>query len=133
MKEGAMRRPLVVLVCLALAAGVAFGATRLIPSSSKACGGYHLAIDNGSGSEVAIVINGQPVRNLPADQSADISEWGNWHAGAMPWDVEVTRITDGVVLLTAHLTNDGSDGRRVRIEPAPQSQTNMAGYTCGEV
>jgi hypothetical protein len=128
-----MRRLLAVLVCLGLAAGAIFGATRLIPGASKACGGYHIVIDNGSGSEVAIVIAGQPIRNLPADQTADISEWGNWHAGAMPWDVGVTRTSDGLVLLTVHLANDGSDGRRLRIEPAPQSQARMADYTCGQI
>jgi hypothetical protein len=127
-----MRRSLVVLVCLALAAGFVFGATRLIPPSSSACGGFHIAIVNGSGSEVAIVINGQVVETLPADESADVSEWGNLHAGAMPWDLEVTRIPDGLVLLATRLTNDGSQGRRVRIESAPQSIANLSAYACGQ-
>lgn len=126
-----MRKLFVILACLAVVAGVVFGATRLIPQSTKACGGYHIVIDNGSGSEVAIEVNGQAITYLPRDQTADISEWGNWHAGAMPWDVLVTRTSNGQALLTIHLTDDGSDGHRVRVEPAPQPQANLASYTCG--
>jgi hypothetical protein len=125
-----MRRPLVVLACLVLVAAAVFGASRLIPGSSKACGGYHVAIDNGSGSEISIVINDQSIGNLAANQTADISEWGNMHAGAMPWNLEVTRISDGLALLTVQITNDGSDGRRIRIEASPQSQANMSPYSC---
>jgi hypothetical protein len=127
-----VRKPLVVLACLALSAGVAWGVTRLVPHATKACGGYHIVIDNGSGSEVALAVNGQTIRNLPRDETADISEWGNWHAGAMPWDLVVTRMPDGQPLLAVHLEDDGTDGRRVRLEQTPQSQADLAAYSCGQ-
>jgi hypothetical protein len=127
-----VRKLFVVLGCLALSAGVAYGVTRLVPNATKACGGYHIVIDNGSGSEVTLAVNGQNIRDLPPDQTADISEWGNWHAGAMPWDLVVTRMPDGQTLLAVHLVDDGSDGRRARLERAPQSQANLVAYTCGQ-
>ena len=86
-----------------------------------------------SGSEVAIVVNGHTIRTLPGDHTADVYGDRNWHADSLPRDVVVTRTSDGQTLLTVHLTEDGSDGQRVRIGPAPPLRANLVGYTCGSV
>ena len=61
----------------------------------------------------------QAVTTVAAGQSADIAEYGQYPAPAMPWDLEVTRAADGAVLLTAHLASDGSDARHVSVGDAP--------------
>jgi hypothetical protein len=39
-------------------------------------------------------------------------------------------VTDGAVLFTAHLENDGSDGRRVRVTDSPGDEVALGDYTC---
>lgn len=100
-------------------------------NGNKACGGYHLIVDNTGTAEITVIVNNQPILRVPPSQSRDISEWGNYHAGpADPWVVEVERTNDGTVLMSTVLFNDGSDGRRVEVGD-PSSDVAWSGYGCG--
>jgi len=75
-------------------------------------------------------MNGQAVTTVPAGQRADIAEYGEFPAPAMPWDLKVTRTTDGTVLLTAHVVKDGSDQGQVSVGDAPAAEVALSSYTC---
>jgi hypothetical protein len=100
------------------------------PGASKACGGYHVAIENATDSELAISFNGQPVTTVKSRETVSIAQWGGIRVPLMPWDVEAKRASDGVVLLTIHLEDDSSDGRRVKVEDPPAKVASVHAYLC---
>jgi hypothetical protein len=128
----AMRCLSVLWVCLAVvaaAAGCGLGVNpTVIPS--KACGGYHIVIENAAQSEISIRINDEAVTTAAPGQTIDIAQIGNYAVEPMPWDVEVRRVADGTVLFSAHLVNDGSDGRQVRVTDSPGDQVTLRDYIC---
>jgi hypothetical protein len=114
------------VVALALA-GCAGGPSSGGADPVAACGGFHIVVHNTGQADVAVSLNDQAVTTVAAGQSADIAEYGQYPAPAMPWDLKVTRAADGAVLLTAHLANDGSDARRVSVGDAP---VDVSAYAC---
>jgi hypothetical protein len=100
--------------------------------ASKACGGYHLAIDNLGGSEIMVRINGSRVTSIEPGETADIAQWGTYSVPLMPWDVELRRLSDGVVVLSLHVVDDGTDGRRVRVGDTPVESAPTSAYVCDE-
>ena len=100
------------------------------PQPSKACGGYHLMVLNRAPVQVEIRFNGSLMTTLQTDISADIPQWGST-TPLMPWDVEISRATDHVVLLRLHLTDDGSDGRSIEVVDSPAASPVLTAYECG--
>jgi hypothetical protein len=149
-----VRRLTVLLTCLAIAAaGCVQAAATMAPSQlpatlgpseaavspskqpatvipSKACGGYHLVIENATRSEIAVSFNKQPVITIQPGQTADIAQWGNYPVPLMPWDVVAGRVADGVVLLQMHVEDDSTDGQRVRVEDIPDQVAAVSPYIC---
>jgi hypothetical protein len=97
---------------------------------SKACGGYHIAIANAGTSELEVRINGQPVTTVVPGATANIAEYGEYPAPPMPWDVAAISRQDGAVVFSAHLVNDGSDGRWVRVGDRPADEVALALFVC---
>ena len=128
MRAGGLIGIVVALALAGCAGGTSSGGAAPVPS--KACGGYHIVVDNTGHADVAVSLNDQAVTTVAAGQSADIAQYGQYPAPAMPWDLKLTRATDGAVLLTAHLANDGSDGRRVSVGDAPVAEPALSAYTC---
>jgi|WetSurMetagenome_2_1015567.scaffolds.fasta_scaffold1066572_1 hypothetical protein len=100
------------------------------PGASKACGGYHVAIENATESELAISFNGQPITTIKSRETVSIAQWGGIRVPLMPWDVEAKRASDGLPLLTIHLEDDSSDGRHVKVEDPPAKVASVDPYMC---
>jgi hypothetical protein len=100
------------------------------PIPSKACGGYHLVVENAARSEIAVSFNEHPVITIQPGQTADIAQWGATPVPPMPWDVYVRRVGDDVVLLQMHVEDNGTDGQRVKVEDIPDQVAAVSSYTC---
>lgn len=100
------------------------------PIPSKACGGYHIVIDNVGQSAIAVRINGKAITTVKPGGTADIAQFGLYSSPAMPWDVAATRVKDKALLFTAHLDNDGTDGRRVQVGDKPQGAAALTPFVC---
>ncbi len=57
-----------------------------------------------NGAFAWVYINGEPKQTIPAGATAQLNNYAEMPP--LPLDLEVTRSTDGVVLLTAHLVDD---------------------------
>jgi hypothetical protein len=97
---------------------------------SKACGGYHLVVENAASSDISVIFNEQPVITIQPGRTADIAQRGIYPVPLMPWDVEARRVADGVVLLQMHLEDDGTGGQRVRVEDTPDQLAAVSLYIC---
>lgn len=128
MRAGGLIVTVAAVALAGCAAGTSSGEAAAVPS--KACGGYHVVIDNTGRADAAVSLNDEAVTTVAAGHSADIAQYGEFPAPRMPWDLKVTRTTDGAVLLTAHLENDGSDGRRVSVGDDPVAEAALSPYTC---
>jgi hypothetical protein len=122
-----MRR-LVLLLCIVLSAAACAGTGTTPtatptprPVASGSCLGNHFVIDNVGRSDVEVRFNGNLVTTVNPGQTADIAQYpdqpgyGLFKVPPLPWEVQVTRVTDGAVLLAIHLTDDGTDGRRFEV------------------
>lgn len=128
-----MRAGVVIGLVVALALTGCAGGTppaRSAPVPSPGCGGFHLAVRNTGHADAAVSMNGQAVTTVPAGKRVVIAEYGEFPAPAMPWDLRVTRTTDGAVLLTAHVVKDGSDQGQVSVGDAPAAEVALSSYTC---
>jgi hypothetical protein len=102
------------------------------PQPSKACGGFHLVVRNAGATAVAVSFNRQSITTIEPGQAEAIAEFGPRNPPTMPWDVVISRITDGVVLLSLHVVNDGSDGQSVTVSDQPLPSSPLTAYTCGQ-
>ncbi len=75
-------------------------------------------------------MNGEAITTVEPGGTADIAQYGNYPAPAMPWEVDATRVKDGAVVFTAHLDNDGTDGRRVQVDDALAGDLALTLFVC---
>jgi hypothetical protein len=122
-------RWMVLAMCVALVAGACVTAGRA-PAPSKACGGFHIVIDNVGHAGVAVYLNDDLMTTVDPGDTVDIGQWGSYGAPHMPWDLALTRVTDHALLLAMHLEDDGSDGRRVKVGDTPVDQAAVTDYIC---
>lgn len=139
-----MRR-LVMVACMVLSAAActASGSTPSptatpLPVASHACGGYHLMLSIVGQSDAEVRLNGNLVTTVRPGQTTDIDQHiqglrGQAYVPPMPWDVAVTRVSDGTVLLTIHLTDDGTDGRFFQVGDVPAAGASGVAYVCGRL
>ncbi len=129
-----MRRHLRIVVVVAIAvagivaAGAAVTSSRLF-TGQKACGGFHVVLENASGSAVELRINDLLITTVQPNESANVAEYGGG-AGPMPWDVRAIRANDGAVLATGHFEDDGSDGRTIRVLDTSGGHAAIVNYSC---
>jgi hypothetical protein len=116
--------------CAAGAPSSASGGSSPVPVPSKACGGFHLLVTNAGTSAIAVRLNGQAITTVEPGGTADIAQYGNHPAPAMPWEVDARRVKDGAVVFTAHLDNDGTDGRRVQVSDALAGDLALTPFVC---
>ena len=113
-----MRRLVFALLIAAGAAGcTAAGGSSTYPPPRplpSGCGGPSVIITNGH-SPVAVriddafvwaYVSGEPEQTIPAGATAQLDNWDG--LPRPPWDLEVTRSPDGVVLLSVHVVDETS-------------------------
>jgi hypothetical protein len=90
------------LAALTLTTGCAIsGAATLppsIPLASSACGGFHLTVANKTAGPVSVEVNGDSVGSIAAGESTTLVQGLSPEVGRMPWNVVVTRSSDGAAL-----------------------------------
>lgn len=89
-------------------------------------------------SDAEVRLNGNLVTTVRPGQTTDIDQHiqglrGQAYVPPMPWDVKVTRVSDGAVLLTIHLTDDGTDGRFFQVGEVPDAVASGVAYVCGRL
>lgn len=124
----------VALIVAGLLAGCAMAGSSPTPSpgNSKACGGYHLAIENLAGTTISVEFNGQHITNVASGTTADIAQWGVFAVPSMPWNIEISRADDASILLALRLVDDGMDGRRLTVVDPPAPTPDLMAYLCAE-
>ena len=114
-----MRRLVFALLIAAGAAGcTAAGGSSTYPPPRplpSGCGGPSVIITNVGHSPVAVriddafvwaYVSGEPEQTIPAGATAQLDNWDG--LPRPPWDLEVTRSPDGVVLLSVHVVDETS-------------------------
>ena len=131
-----MRRLVLAIFILLATAGCAAAGTTpsatapQMPAATKACGGFHLVLDNVGQADIEVRINGALVTTVTSRENANISRLSNRNVPNMPWNVRITRVTDGATLLAVQLTDDGTDGRHFQVGDAPIAQATGGAYIC---
>ena len=127
-------RRLLLAICIVLSAVSACGvlgppgSIPPEPIPSKACGGFHVVIDNVGGSAVSVALNGTILAEVKPGDTLNLAQWGSSGVPLMPWQVQVTRVADATVLLAVRLIDDGTDGRRFKVGDAPSDVATA--YVC---
>ncbi len=88
-------------------------------------------------SDAEVRLNDKLVTTVRPGQTTDIDQHfqglrGQAYVPPMPWDVKVTRVSDGAVLLAIHLTDDGTDGQFFQVGYAPAAGSSGVAYVCGD-
>ncbi len=128
-----IRRVTALVLMLLLVAGCTSAApvtTPIGPSAPKACGGFHVVIENATGFALRISINGEPVVDVDQGATPNVAQFGNYRVPAMPWRVEVSRIPDQVPIYANTFQADGTDGVRVRLEVSPAVPASPSPFSC---
>jgi hypothetical protein len=97
---------------------------------SKACGGFHVVIENATGARLLVSFNGDLVTEVKAGATAGIAQYGSYRVPEMPWAVEVVRSIDAVVVFSGSFRADGTDGVRVHIESEPVAGASTSPFVC---
>src|SRR3990172_2489780 len=98
------------------------------PRPSMACGGFHLVVINRTPGRVLVWINDARITDVAPEAMIEIVEmFWRPQLPLLPWDVQITRQSDGTELLSRHFAA-GEEGARLVVY---DEGTDLAFGPCG--
>jgi len=98
------------------------------PRPSLACGGFHLVVINRTPARVLVWINDARITDVAPEAMIEIVEmFWRPQLPSLPWDVQITRQSDGTQLLSRHFAA-GEEGAKLVVY---DENTDLAFGPCG--